>query len=58
VVSSAGFADGKIVERFDCYDSASLNASLFKEAGLEGVNFFARKLVESRDYSVDTMHNG
>jgi arsenite methyltransferase len=36
-------ADGKIVERFDCYEGTSAKAKLSKDLFVQGVNFFARK---------------
>jgi hypothetical protein len=39
-----GFAEGKIVERFDCYEGTS--AKLLKDLYAQGVNFFARKPVD------------
>ena len=38
-----GFADGKIVERFDCYEDTSAKVKLSKDLYVQGVNFFARK---------------
>lgn len=38
-----GFADGKIVERFDCYEGTSAKVKLSKDLYVQGVNFFARK---------------
>ena len=38
-----GFADGKIVERFDCYEGTSAKLKLSKDLYVHGVNFFARK---------------
>jgi hypothetical protein len=35
--------DGKIVERFDCYERTSAKAKLSKELFVQGVNFFAFK---------------
>jgi hypothetical protein len=35
--------DGKIVERFDCYEGTSAQAKLSKDLYVQGVNFFARK---------------
>ena len=35
--------DGKIVERFDCYEGTSAKAKLSKDLFVQGVNFFARK---------------
>ena len=35
--------DGKIVERFDCYEGTSAKAKLSKDLYVQGVNFFARK---------------
>jgi len=35
--------DGKIVERFDCYEGTSAKAKLSKDLLVQGVNFFARK---------------
>ncbi len=38
-----GFVEGKIVERFDCYDGTSATVKLSKDLYVQGVNFFARK---------------
>jgi arsenite methyltransferase len=38
--------DGKIVERFDCYEGTSAKAKLSKDLYVQGVNFFARKPVD------------
>jgi hypothetical protein len=35
--------DGKIVERFDCYEGTSAKAKLSKDLYVQGVNFFTRK---------------
>jgi hypothetical protein len=35
--------DGKIVERFDCYEGTSAKAKLSKDLYVQGINFFARK---------------
>ena len=35
--------DGKIVERFDCYEGTSAKIKLSKDLCVQGVNFFARK---------------
>jgi hypothetical protein len=35
--------DGKIVERFDCYEGTSAKAKLSNDLFVQGVNFFARK---------------
>jgi hypothetical protein len=40
---SIRFIDGKIVERFDCYEGTSAKAKLAKDLYVQGVNFFARK---------------
>jgi hypothetical protein len=37
--------EGKIVERFDCYEGTSAKAKLSKDLYVQGVNFFARKPV-------------
>ncbi len=42
---SLGFAEGKVVERFDCYESTSAKAKLSKDLYVQGVNCFARKPV-------------
>ena len=36
-MQTVGFLDGKIMERFDCYEGTS------KDLYVQGVNFFARK---------------
>jgi hypothetical protein len=46
LTSSVGFTHGKIVERFACHEPASPKAGLFKQMGVEGVNFFARRTIE------------
>ncbi len=38
-----GFGEGKIVERFDCYEGTSAKAKLSKDLYVQGVNFFALK---------------
>jgi hypothetical protein len=43
-----GLTDGKIVERFDCYEGTSAKAKLSQDLFVQGVNFFARK-PRSRD---------
>jgi len=43
ITASAGLVDGKIVERFDCYEGTSAKAKLSKDLYVQGVNFFARK---------------
>jgi hypothetical protein len=43
LTESIGFVDGKIVERFDCYEGTSAKAKLSKDLYVQGVNFFARK---------------
>jgi arsenite methyltransferase len=35
--------EGKIVERFDCYEGTSAKAKLSKDLFVQGVNFFACK---------------
>jgi hypothetical protein len=43
LVKHIGFVDGKIVERFDCYEGTSAKAKLSKDLYVQGVNFFARR---------------
>lgn len=43
MAKDTGFADGKIVQRFDCYEGTSAKAKLSKDLYVEGVNFFAQK---------------
>ena len=43
MVENIGFVDGKIVERFDCYEGTSAKTKLSKDLYVQGVNFFARK---------------
>jgi hypothetical protein len=43
-----GFLDGKIIERFDCYDGTSAKTKLAKDLFVQGVNFFARKPLRPR----------
>jgi hypothetical protein len=43
LIKSVGFIDGKIIERFDCYEGTSAKAKLSKDLQVQGVNFFARK---------------
>jgi arsenite methyltransferase len=38
--------DGKIVERFDCYEGTSTKAKLSIDLYVQGVNFLARKPVD------------
>ena len=40
-----GFVDGKIVERFDCYEGTPTMVKLSKDLRVQGINFFARKPV-------------
>jgi hypothetical protein len=42
-MAQIGFQDGRIVERFDCYEGTSAKAKLSKDLYVQGVNFFARK---------------
>jgi hypothetical protein len=57
-MSRAGFTDGKIVERFDCYAGTPAKAKLSQDFDLQGVNFFARKIVDSGAYPADSACNG
>jgi hypothetical protein len=41
-----GFVDGKLVERFDCYEGTSTKVKLSKDLGVQGVNFFASKPIQ------------
>jgi hypothetical protein len=50
LTQSIGFAEGKIVERFDCYEGTSAKAKLSKDLYVQGVNFLARKPQVSNDY--------
>lgn len=43
VTARIGFVEGKIVERFDCYEGTSAKAKLSEDLYVQGVNFFARK---------------
>lgn len=43
IAEEVGFSEGKIVERFDCYEGTSAKAKLSKDLYVQGVNFFARK---------------
>jgi hypothetical protein len=43
LTAQIGFIDGKIVERFDCYEGTSAKAKLSKDLYVQGMNFFARK---------------
>jgi hypothetical protein len=40
---SIRFIDGKIVERFDCYEGTSAKPELAKDLYVQELNFFARK---------------
>jgi hypothetical protein len=42
-MQTVGFLDGKIIERFDCYEGTSVKVKLSKDLYVQGVNFFARK---------------
>ena len=48
MTAQIGFIDGKIVERFDCYEGTSAKAKLSKDLHAQGMNFFARKPKLSR----------
>ena len=43
MTAQIGFADGAIVERFDCYEGTSAKAKLSKDLYVQGVNLFASK---------------
>jgi arsenite methyltransferase len=43
LTAQIGFVDGKVVERFDCYEGTSAKLKLSKDLYVQGVNFFARK---------------
>jgi arsenite methyltransferase len=43
ITAQVGLTDGKIMERFDCYEGTSAKAKLSKDLFVQGVNFFARK---------------
>lgn len=43
ITADVGLLDGKIVERFECYEGTSAKAKLSKDLFVQGVNFFARK---------------
>ena len=45
LTASIGFVDGKILERFDCYEGIAAKAKLSKDLHVQGVNFFARRPV-------------
>jgi ubiquinone/menaquinone biosynthesis C-methylase UbiE len=47
ITARVGLTNGKIVERFDCYEGTSAKAKLSKDLFVEGVNFFARKPARS-----------
>jgi arsenite methyltransferase len=49
VTAHVGLTDGKIMERFDCYQGTFAKASLSKDLFVQGVNFFARKTSPSRE---------
>jgi arsenite methyltransferase len=49
ITARVGLTDGKIVERFDCYQGTSAKAKLSKDLFVQGVNFFARKTPSSRE---------
>jgi hypothetical protein len=48
ITAGVGLTDGKIVERFDCYEGTSAKAKLSKDLLVHGVNFLARKPSRSR----------
>jgi arsenite methyltransferase len=43
IAFGTGLVDGRIVERFDCFEGTSAKAKLSQDLGVEGVNFFAHK---------------
>jgi hypothetical protein len=43
ITAQVGLTDGRIMERFDCYEGTSAKAKLSKDLFVQGVNFFARK---------------
>jgi arsenite methyltransferase len=49
ITAQVGLTDGKIMERFDCYEGTSAKAKLSKDLFVQGVNFFARKMPLSRE---------
>jgi arsenite methyltransferase len=49
IAARVGLMDGKIVERFHCYEGTSAKAKLSKDLFVQGVNFFARKPSHSRE---------
>ena len=61
MTAQIGFADGAIVERFNCYEGTSAKAKLSRDLYVRGVNFFARKPDRSttwRENSVGTEVGG
>lgn len=43
ITAGVGLTDGRIVERFDCYEGTSAKAKLSKDLFVQGMNFFARR---------------
>ncbi|MEM9491899.1 MAG: hypothetical protein AAGC55_22325 [Myxococcota bacterium] len=43
LTASLGFVDGRIVERFDCFEGTSAEDKVSKDLRIGGVNFSARK---------------
>jgi SAM-dependent methyltransferase len=49
IAAGVGLTDGKIAERFDCYEGTSVKAKLLEGLVVQGVNFLARKLPRARE---------
>jgi len=43
IAATAGFKDGRIVERFDCFRGSRVEKTVSPTVGVHGANFFARK---------------
>lgn len=46
ITAACGLLDGRIVERFDCFQDTSAIAKVSKDLKVQGVNFFARRGVD------------
>lgn len=57
ITARIGFVDGRIVERFDCYEGTSAKAKLSEDLYVQGVNFFARKPEIRTVFATDTAAN-
>jgi hypothetical protein len=49
LTAACGFPDGRIVERFDCFQNTSAETKVSRDLRVQGMNFFASRLSKSRD---------